>query len=549
MYLKNLLLHYKKQITLLTLFILVLQIILHLISYQYPFLYEDEALYLSFGQSGNISLDSGILWYFFTKINMNLFSGSELKILPLFSGLLSAFSLFLIMRKGLKLELYISLIFTILYVSSPIFFSQAHRIRPEILHVSLSLISLVFYIYSYLKNSKTLLLIASFCFISIIHTHIMGLLNMPGLYLVVAYIFYEQTKSIQKTLLSLVCIILLQILILYYFIPSLFSYSVHHFDAFETNSLFGLFKKSWYSFLISFKVWYWDLRGSSYQIINSLFSAGYHLTLEGVILYIESLVAGLILIVYIYKKRRVSLPIIVSLGAAINCVCYFLAIVVFRRINNSYNIILLPWMIISIASCFYDFEIKNNKFFQYVVQFYRYIIIVTTIFLAAIYSVHIYKYIFPLRNTNFNSVLSNLKEEAKKNNCKNFSFVSCPYFIFFDNTDGKHPTAFGDVIASYNEKFNSKYKEQLMSNDTCLAVIARNYYGYDWWGQYFSSVSKLNKVLDNEFKIVSKISMPFYKNDPFYPYIKQNKDNIQYPIGADTIYFGGQETIWLMKNR
>ena len=371
---KNLLLQHENKLINILICILILQVILHLLSYQYPFFNEDEALYLLFGQNRGVSLDSGIIWRYFTNIDLLFFSGSELKLFPLILGLLSALCLYQIMRDGIKLSVSISLIFTIVFISSPIFYSQSHRIRPEILHVFISLLSLIIYIYSYLKKSRSLFFVGTICFLSIIHTHIMSILNLPGLYVVISYIIYDHTRSFKKALLYVLGIIIIQFLSLYFLIPGLLNYNVYQADSFNISGFTDLILKSWASFLISFKVWYWDLRGSNYTLINYLFSSGYHLTVEGVVLYVESLIAGLIFLVYFYIKRNLSLPFVIALGSFINCICYFIAIVFFKRINNSYNILLLPWMILSIASIFYPFDLKKHMNFLTMVNFFKYLI-------------------------------------------------------------------------------------------------------------------------------------------------------------------------------
>ena len=541
--------------------LLAISVLLHLMSYQYPFVYEDEALYLFFGKRDTVAPDAGIVWKVLVSIGMFIFYGSEFKLIPLLFGLSGAFCFYLIIKRGLNLKTTSSLLLTVLYISSPIFYSQAHRIRPEIVHVFFALCATSLYILT-INNPKIndltsilkdkYFIIGTFCLLMVPHSHVMGVLHLPAIGLLLAYLFYSKTGSIKDSYVGLSIIAVLFFATLFILLPGLLKNKLHHFDSFQTNTFTETLQKAWSMFTVAFRVWYGDLHNQEHIIWPKLFASGKHLRLEGLILYFLALLSCIFVVIRAFLSKANSKQTLISCVAGINCICYLVAIVIFRRLNNSYNIILLPWMLISIASAFSQLDWKEN-IEPKINKYWAKVVICALLFSFVISIVHNINFVFPLRKTNFNQLLTNLETELDRCECKNVSTASTPYFIFLQEDNPLPILPFGDIIAQNSiktnpEGFRGAHLDTLNKEDSCVIVIARNYYSYDWWGQYADSMGKLREILSKDFDELAEISMPFYKNDPFYPRMKKNAD-FEYPMGADTIYIGGKETIWIYKKK
>lgn len=539
-------------------FLLILVVLSHVLTYTFPIIYEDEAIYLYKGLYAPINLDSGFVWKCLMHFDNTFFYGSNLKIVPLVLGLLGAVLFYLILRKGLKLGFLTCNLVTTLYISSPIFFSQAHRIRPEIINVFFTLLSLLCFIVVYndknekLKFLKYILINPFFilgiaALILIPNTHVMGVLNFPALLIFLVYLIYDKTKSIKKTFIGLgmVGFVLFVSILKLFFVTKDFPP-----NTFTPNGLIDAFAKSLYWFFDSFKIWFWGLKMPvSVGFFREFLSNGFHLLLEGTILYVLAVTLAIFFIMVNFKNKKVLCQKVLIFSAFVNCIVYFLHIVILHRLNNSYNIMLFPWILILIAGAFVSINYENNKI-KVINSVVRGLTTGALIFIFFIDSLHYFYIVYPLRDNNFNKILSVLQYKINKNHYK-VSIASCPYNAFLINATQIKP--YGDIlqensIYDKNKGFTSANIHLSYPKGTYLIVIARNYYGLGWWRNYSEAVDKMDKIINSNFKVVDEISMPFYNNDPFYPNYKV-RGKIKYPMGSDFTYIGGLEKIYILKSK
>lgn len=539
--------------------IVILVFLAHILTFQYPYFYEDEALYLLYGLNETASADAGFIWQWIVKVSMALLSEENIKLFPLLFGFGSGIIFYLILSKGFNLRKSLSLGVTVLYLFSPIFFSQAHRIRPEIVHVFLALGAFLCLIYSckyYKKNKKSFnlnyYLFAGIALIILIpHTHIMALNHFPALGVLLLYVLYKHYKSL-KTLgmiISIIGAIFVSGILL--FIPNILSINPNIHGTVQTSGFFELIQASWGMFKTSFVVWYGQVPfHSEIPAIKNFYSYGHHLLREGLLLYIGSIILGTYALFakFFKNKKKIDLEWIIIFAAVANCIFYFVSIYIFKRINNSYNIALLPWMLIAISGVYTLHANHIHRFMKWGVS------ILGVFLFLGIYMVHYYANIYTIRHNNFNIIVQEIKKDLAKHQCYDVPFASTPYNVFLMKSY-RIPTSYEGVITHNSKKINaSGFTGKLMDNfkkGTCIVVHARHHYGFDFFKQFSDSGEILREILKENFQIISKISMPFYtasfsRFDPFYPIIQDN-GWMKYPMGADTIYYGGQETVWILR--
>lgn len=536
--------------------VLLVSIILNYLTVNFPYIHEDEGIYVGFALSGNITPNSGHAWSCFIKIATYLFSPEYIRIAPLSVGVFTAFIILWIVRKVYKLNIVLASLICSFVLLNPVFMSQSHRIRPEILHCFFAISSVSFIIRAFLnenlKTKKEVILnsdiVLSFLFwLFTTQCQVMGVLHSSGIGLM--YFFYFLNKSKNNISFSVIISILFFIIFCGVNLLTIFHntpLAASNFDSFQYSSFWDLVRRSFGLFKINFEVWFWGVYPQTkYEFINYYYSSGRNIRFENVFLFFLNLA----LLIQFFSRNKFKFKLDIKnalyLSASVTCICFFLSIMIFARHNNSYNIVYVIWLAISLS--YYLQDIKYVKA--------SIIILVNLLVVSSLF--HFFLHVYPNRHSNFPEITKKTKDLLFENNCNRVISVSNPYSIFIKNHDGTsflYSDFLGQNVAyEQNERFKMNYSgiEKITSKDDCLVVAARQYYGLGWWANYPKTIKRIKKYIDMKYDLVAKFRYPFYSGnnyfyDAYYP-SNATKDDKKFPVGNTDNHLGGAEEIFIFK--
>jgi hypothetical protein len=350
----------------------------------------------------------------------------------------------------------------------------------------------------------------------------MSFLHLPGIFLLIAFLTFRNFKKPKTVILGYLIIFSVFFLC---FQPALltngFSY-LHSISGSQIpNARVGIFGP----FTIIFDnatVWFSDV-----ATWRPFFSRGHHLRV------LIQLMLCLFLIkmfeeIWQVSRSGLSMNSVLGLCSGVNVAAFISSIYLFKRINNSYLLILDLWLF-----AFFVFGAKAKA------RSWSYSAFVGVVILGffAIESLHFAGLVFPYRNSLFTENLIAIEAGSRAVDCNKLDFASAPYFPFFSAQDA------ADLSKTDGDVDQLKVLLAGLPTNSCIFIHARHLWGFEFFSQYH--LAKLRDSINRNFKSVSTIELPYYKHERSL-FIKE-RDGKSLPIGSDYLYYDGHEVGFFFK--
>ncbi len=531
-----------------------ISLILHLITMESPYFHEDESIYLSFSLQGPPDFQNGIFWQIIGKLIMGFEWIVGLKAIPLLFGLVVMACLF---HASANLE---SKLLLVGFSLSPVAFSQFHRFRPEALHAAFGTAALFFFILAFgqseiieknrpssvvepkreLGNAQRrftqYLTLGILFMIAVPHTHIMAIFHLPGLAIILIYLVFKQVR---RPVVVLAGIAILFLAVFFFFQPILREQGLGYLKGLSNSQIPISVDMKWHTpFEIigeNARVWYSDVTTRM-----PFFSRGQHLKIhiEVLMFFFFSGVAIQLIILarkYIKKEAFCNFNVVLQNACALNVLSFIFSIFLFKRINNSYLLVLELWLF-----AYFIFFVQSDEYAKITrkLKFISGLVFMVNVGLIFFNLLHFRIMIYPHRHSNFVKNLNVLKESLASASCSEKKFVSAPYFPFFAAIDS------GDLSKINDDPNKLIPMLQQIPSKGCIAIHARHLWGFEFFSQF--KMELLRKLLLKNFDQVALLELPFYDEKYFY---KKTNGLITLPVGADYIYYNGKEILSVFRKK